>query len=95
MYTIKEVKENQKVLAKEIKKLKGQRKKVKNGAVAGLWMASWTYRHWHIAYCLFRGRKMEEIERTNREDNYPSKSRYNSCLEQIKPSEKFMEVDNE
>lgn len=29
------------------------------------------YRHHHIAYCLLRGRKYEEIERHCRDDNQP------------------------
>lgn len=32
------------------------------------------YRHRHIAYCLFRGRTMEQIERSNRQGNEPSDS---------------------
>ena len=92
MFTIKEVKENQKVLAKEIKKLKQSRKTVRDGYVPALSLATWTYRHWHIAYCLYRGRTIEEIERTNSTENLPSKSVYEARLSEIKPKELYMEA---
>ncbi len=93
MFTIKEVKAFQKEAAKEIKELKSKRKESIYGVVPGLWRASWDYRHWHIAYCLFRGRKMEEIERTNRSDNHPYKSLIEQCLSKIKPSVREEKTD--
>lgn len=33
---------------------------------------SWTFRHRHIAYCLLRGRTMEQIERKVHDGNEPS-----------------------
>ncbi len=52
------------------------------------------YRHRHIAYCLFRGRTMEQVERSNRQGNKPNDSyleqlaaEYNQLLEQDKSDE--------
>jgi len=52
------------------------------------------YRHRHIAYCLFRGRSMEQIERSNRQGNEPNEDyleqlavEYNQSLEQDKTNE--------
>ena len=65
-----ELKEQQKELAKEIKELKGKRKESRYGYVPGLEGKRSTYRYRHIAYCMARGRKYEEIERTCREEPY-------------------------
>ena len=52
------------------------------------------YRHRHITYCLFRGRTMEQIERSNRQGHEPSESyleqlaaEYNQLLEQDETDE--------
>lgn len=42
------------------------------------------FRHIHIAYCLMRGRKMEQIERP-REDNQPSDAQIQRYIEQYTP----------
>ena len=92
-----EIKEQQKVLAEEIKKLKKSRKGARDGWVDGLELARCEYRHWHIAYCLARGRTMEQIERTCREDNYPNERLYKSCLDRIElpePASEEKEAEN-
>lgn len=58
-------------LAVDIRKKKSTRKSVTNGYVYGLEAAQREFRHHHIAHCLLRGRKMEEIERPA-EGNEPS-----------------------
>lgn len=35
---------------------------------------SWEFRHRHVAYCLLRGRTIEQIERKVREDNQRDES---------------------
>jgi len=72
---ILKLKELQKQRAKEIKELKNKRP-LKNRGDEQLWKIqmvinsmSYQFRHYHIAYCEFRGRKREEIERTVRIDN--------------------------
>jgi len=64
IYTIAELKEDQKALAIKIKKLKSTRKEKPHGFVPGLWTASDDYRHNHIAYCLLRGTPYKMIEKT-------------------------------
>jgi len=39
-----------------------------------------TFRHKHIAYCMFRGRAYEEVEKTCREDNKPNMDMVNSLV---------------
>lgn len=58
-----------KTLAKEIRLLKSQRKTSSCGYVHGLAHRQYTYRHMHIAYCLMRGKTMEQIENKVREYN--------------------------
>jgi hypothetical protein len=48
-----EIKEEQKLLAQEIKEQKGKRKQVPNGYVEGLAFDRNSFRHTHIAYCEF------------------------------------------
>lgn len=66
---IKEIKQQQKERAEEIRALKSQRKtyvsKYYNrvtGYIQGLDTIQYQYRLNHIVYCLLRGRKPEEIE---------------------------------
>lgn len=59
---IKEMKQQQKERAAEIRALKSQRKSVPNGYVSGLGYEQYQFRLNHIVYCLLRGRKPEEIE---------------------------------
>ena len=58
----KELKAELKVLAKEIRELKSQRKSHPFGYVPGLDNKRYIVRHKHIAYCLLRGKSYEEIE---------------------------------
>lgn len=51
-----------KVLAKEIRTLKSTRKQCRNGYVSGLSSAQFNFRSQHIAYCMLRGRTLEQIE---------------------------------
>jgi hypothetical protein len=45
---------------------------------------SWDYRHMHIAYCLLRGRTMQQIENKNRENNEPNQSLIRKYMEQYR-----------
>lgn len=60
------IKEEQKVIAKNIRKKKSQRKQFKDGYVPGLFRMRWDYRHRHIAYCLLRGTPYEKIEQPSK-----------------------------
>jgi len=62
MKTIKDLKEEIKVLSKTIHDKKKERKTVPNGYVPGLLGLRGDARYKHIAYCLLRGRTMEQIE---------------------------------
>ena len=42
----------------------------------------WEYRHKHIAYCLLRGRTIEQIENTHREGNEPNVTLINKYYEE-------------
>lgn len=55
------MKADQKVLATEIRTLKSKRKELK-GYVPGLETAQYKFRSTHIAYCMLRGRTLEQIE---------------------------------
>lgn len=55
------MKADQKVLSNEIRTLKSKRKELK-GYVPGLESSQITYRVNHIAYCMLRGRTIEQIE---------------------------------
>ena len=63
MNKITELKEELKKRAKLIRGMKATRKSVPDGFVAGLDMERFHARHMHVAYCMLRGRKYEEIER--------------------------------
>jgi len=72
---ILKLKEEQKERAVRIRNLKNTRPQ-ENRGTEPLWKIemqikrlSYDYRHYHIAYCEFRGRERYEIERTTREDN--------------------------
>jgi hypothetical protein len=58
-----------KVLAQQIKTLKPQRKQLANGYVPGLAATQHEFRYKHIAYCLLRGRTLEQIENKVRDPN--------------------------
>ena len=55
------MKADQKVLAIEIRTFKSKRKELK-GYVPGLEAAQYKFRSTHIAYCMLRGRTLEQIE---------------------------------
>lgn len=57
-----------KVLAAQIRELKSKRKELK-GYVPGLESSQFEFRSKHIAYCMLRGRKLEEIESKLRDPN--------------------------
>jgi hypothetical protein len=65
------MKASQKILALEIRNLKSKRKELK-GYVPGLGSAQYDYRANHIAYCLLRGRTLEQIEPKLRDLNDPT-----------------------
>ena len=58
-----------KVLAVEIRTLKSKRKESRNGYVEGLYSAQQQFRIKHIARCMLRGRKLEEIESKLKDPN--------------------------
>lgn len=58
-----------KVLAKKIRTLKSTRKQCTNGYVSGLESTQFDFRAKHIAYCMLRGRTLEQIEPKLREPN--------------------------
>lgn len=60
-----------KVLAIEIRTLKSKRKELK-GYVPGLAQSQYTFRATHIAYCMLRGRTLEQIEPKLRNPNDPN-----------------------
>ena len=89
------VKQEQKELAKLIRELKSKRKLDSRDGWS-LWKLELeisrnksNYRHQHIAYCLLRGRTMEEIEQP-REDNTASRYVINNLLDEyekaVRPS---------
>jgi len=57
------LKQDQKARAKMIRAAKSMRKNCQYGVVPHLEELRRDYRHHHIAYCLLRGRKLEEIEK--------------------------------
>ncbi len=59
---IRQYKSELKQQAKDIRAMKDQRKKVPNGYVSGLFQARYNFRVKHVAYCLIRGRTLEQIE---------------------------------
>ena len=88
-----ELKEEQKILAKEIKNAKYHRD---HFLELNEHQGPWTYevqtlaeqfRHNHIAYCMLRGRKYEEIERVTRPNNKPDMSLVKAIMESYKVEE--------
>ena len=97
-----ELKQHIKELSKEIKELKGLRKdtelrrndpraKYGSGFVIGLDKARYEARHHHIAYCLLKGRTMEEIEPSTRIGNKPNASYIDEIKMKIEPMEEANE----
>lgn len=75
----KQIKEEQKQLASEIRAMKGKRKSSSCGYVSGLDYARDEYRHKHIAYCqFFNHTPYEKIELTCHEK--PRKGNINSHM---------------
>jgi hypothetical protein len=75
----KQIKEEQKQLASEIRAMKGERKSSQYGYVSGLDYARDEYRHKHIAYCqFFNHTPYEKIELTCHEA--PRKSNIKSHM---------------
>lgn len=62
MTKLQELKQKNKELASKIRELKATRKSVPYGYVSGLADCKYLARHHHIAYCMLRGRRYEEIE---------------------------------
>ena len=79
MKKIFQLKEEQKKLAEKIKETKDKARgnvELEPGDYPSTYQyqllgLKHEYRHKHIAYCLLRGRKYEEIERTCRDDHKP------------------------
>lgn len=81
--SIQKIKEENKALAKSIREqkitFKNAQREIGNYSAyekygSDLEKMQWDFRHRHIAYCLLRGRTMEQIENKNREGNEPSKN---------------------
>jgi hypothetical protein len=72
MKQIKALKSELKVHASTIRELKAKRKESKYGYVSGLSREQEHYRFKHIAYCLLRGRTIEEIENKLRDPKDPN-----------------------
>jgi len=62
MTKIQKKKQELKEIAKEIRRLKSTRKKVLYGWVEELMPLQNKYRLHHVAYCMFRGKTLEQIE---------------------------------
>lgn len=72
MHPKKEKKQQLKEMTKKIRLMKSKRKELEGQNNYEIWKASREYRHEHIAYCLVRGRKYEEIENKTGEFNKPN-----------------------
>jgi hypothetical protein len=87
--TFKELKQELKAQAIEIRSKKDEIKETfRSGGYAGNLQNYVTdirseFRHKHIAYCLIKGTKREEIE-TPAEDNLPNESRIMQIVEEYK-----------
>ena len=86
---ITKLKEEQKTRAKKIKELKKTRP-LKNRGNKELWKIemdlhrlSFDFRHNHIVYCEFNGRKREEIENNVREGNKANKKHIDRIKENL------------
>jgi len=77
------IKEELKAEAKEIRTLKCKFKEAQRNGEWSVPVPSWTWRHKHIAYCLLRGRKIEEIENKVREGNEPNQRLINEYIEKF------------
>lgn len=80
-----------KLLAKEIRSLKSKRKELK-GYVPGLENAQFQFRAGHIAYCMLRGRTLEQIEPKLRDPNSWTHARVRKEAARIVSS--VLEVEN-
>lgn len=89
---LNEMKSELKILANDIRKLKGKRKESPYGLVNGLFRLRYEFRHNHIAYCLMRGTSLERIE-LPREDNLPNETYIDSIIKER--TSKITEVDDE
>lgn len=97
---IKELKSRLKELATYIRQEKAMYKDVQRGKV--LW-ADWykfcqagpcgNYRHMHIAYCLLRGRKYEQIENKVKPGNEPSWTAIEAIMNQYREIEQLSDGD--
>lgn len=63
-------------------KMKQELKAIRDGSS---WRKRYEYRHLHIARCLIKGRKMEEIERLVRDDNKRDEKYLQKLLDLWKP----------
>ncbi len=86
---IKELKSRLKDLASYNRQYKIKHKECQRGNLKWeeLWASSRTapsgdYRHLHIAYCLLRGRKYEQIENKVRPGNEPNWTRIESIMQE-------------
>ena len=70
-----------------LREKKGLRKESRYGYVNGLDRLRYEVRHHHIAYCLLRGRSMEEIESSPNEGNAPNASYIDEIKMLIEPQE--------
>lgn len=81
------IKEEQKEIARKIRKLKNSRKKDKRHGrelwciECDIFRLKWTFRHIHIVYCEMRGRTREQIE-CPRESNKASQYKIDSIKEE-------------
>jgi len=87
---IAKIKEELKTEALLLRNLKQECKDGQRGTNKGprVWQedvlkAKWIWRHKHIAYCLLRGRKIEEIERKVHEHNKPRISIIDQYIEEF------------
>ena len=53
------------------------------GPIDFKWNLSWDFRHRHIAWCLFRGRAIEQIEKPA-EDNHPNTKQIEKYMEEYR-----------
>lgn len=95
METLKEMKTYLKETAVTIRSKKSERKGAKFGWVQGLDDLRYRYRHCHLAYCLLRGRTMEQIERSCRTDNLPDENYVDSLMKPVQIRWKEMQEELE
>lgn len=69
------IKEEQKILAQDIKDFKEQRKDSPDGYVEGLWHRQNDYRHIHIAYCQYFNNTPYNLIEQPRDGNKPDSRR--------------------